>query len=94
MSAQFAAEIHLLTTEAGGRSGPLLSGEWRTILGINDEHWSARLIFSGTPSPGDTFRATVQLLMPEAGQHFPVGAEFTVQEGGTRGTGRVVSAAA
>ena len=94
MSAHFAAEIHLLTTQAGGRSGPLLSGEWRTVLGINNEHWSARLVFSGAPAPGDTFLASVQLLMPEASQYFPVGAEFTGWEGGTRGTGRVVSAAA
>lgn len=94
MPASFIAEIRLLATEAGGRAGPLLSGEWRTVLGIGGEHWSARLAFSGMPSPGEVFRASVQLLMPEALQYFPVGAEFTVWEGGTKGVGRVLSIAA
>jgi len=94
MSPLFAAEIHLLPTDAGGRIGPLVHGEWRTVLGINDEHWSARLLFSGNPLPGETFPATVQLLMPEAAQYFPVGAEFTIWEGSTKATGRVLSGAA
>ncbi|ENO83942.1 hypothetical protein C666_18185 [Thauera linaloolentis 47Lol = DSM 12138] len=94
MSPMFAAEIHLLPTEAGGRTGPLSLGEWRTVLGINNEHWSAQLLFSGIHSPGETFSATVQLLVPEAAQYFPIGAEFTVWEGSTKATGRVLSAAA
>jgi hypothetical protein len=94
MSPLFAAEIHLLPTDAGGRTGQLAHGEWRTVLGINNEHWSARLLFSGNPLPGETFPATVQLLMPEAVQYFPVGAEFTVWEGDTKATGRVLSGAA
>jgi hypothetical protein len=87
----FVAQIDLLTTEAGGRAGPLVSGEWRTVLSVNGGNWSARLTFSGEPVPGDTFRATVQLLMPHAAQHFPIGVEFTVWEGGTKGVGRVLS---
>ena len=95
MPDHFVAEIHLLPTDAGGRKDPLVSGEWRTVLGINDEHWSARLAFSADPSPGETFCAGVQLLYPDrALQFFTAGAEFTVWEGGTRGTGRVVSTAA
>jgi hypothetical protein len=94
MPESFVAEIRLLATSAGGRLGPLLSGEWRTVLGVRDEHWSARLTFTGTPSPGETFHASVQLLVPEAIQHFPVGAEFTVWEGGTKGVGHVLSIAA
>ena len=94
MSPVFSAEIYLLPTQAGGRTTPLAFGEWRTVLGINDEHWSARLLFSGTHSPGETFPVTVQLLLPEAIQYFPIGAEFTVWEGGTKATGRVLSAAA
>jgi len=90
----FAAEIHLLSTKAGGRATPLSPGEWRTVFGINNEHWSAQLLFSGSHLPGETFLATVQLLVPEAAQHFPIGAEFTVWEGGTKATGRVLSAAA
>lgn len=93
MSESFLAEIHLLDTSAGGRSGPLLSGEWRTVLGINDEHWSARMLFQGAPGPGDMFRAKVELLVPEAKQYFPTGVEFTVWDGGTKGLGRVLPSA-
>ncbi len=91
MQATFSAEIRLLAAEGGGREGPLLSGEWRTVLGVGQENWSARLRFSGAPAPGQTFHASVQLLVPEALQYFPVGTEFTVWEGGTKGVGRVLS---
>lgn len=94
MTEHFFADIHLLPTDAGGRAGPLISGEWRTVLCINGEHWSARLVFSDNVSPGQNFRAAVQLLVPDALPHFPVGAEFTVWEGGTKGAGRVASRAA
>lgn len=90
----FSAEIHLLPTHAGGRADLLVTGEWRTVLGINNHHWSARLTFPGSPAPGDIFLATVQLLVPDALQHFPLRAEFMVWEGGTKGTGRVVEVAA
>lgn len=93
MRATFDAEIRLHATESGGREGPLLSVEWRTVLSVGGENWSARLSFSGTPLPGQAFSASVQLLVPEALQYFPVGAEFTVWEGGTKGTGRVLSSA-
>ena len=94
MSPEFFADIYLLPAEAGGMKGPLVSGEWRTVLGINNEHWSARLYSAGQPAPGETFHAGVQLLFPEpALPYFAVGAEFTVWEGGTKGTGRVVSLA-
>ena len=94
MPASFVADICLLNAEAGGRVGALVSGEWRTVLGVGNGHWSARLRFSGAPSPGQTFQASVQLLAPDALQYFPVGAEFTVWEGGTKGLGRVLSPAA
>lgn len=94
MADHFHADIQLLRTEAGGRTVPLASGEWRTVLGINGEHWSARLGFLGSLSPGGSFQASVQLLVPEALSQFPVGAAFTVWEGGTRAIGRVVSHAA
>ena len=93
MAQHFAVEIQLLPAEQGGRVGPLASGEWRTVLSINNEHWSARLMFDGAPTPGESFRATVQLLLPEAQQHFPEGVEFKVWEGGTKGVGHVLSAA-
>ena len=94
MKAHFVAEIHLLPIETGSRSTPLASGEWRTILGIGKEHWSARLTFADSPRPGDTFHATVQLLVPDALKYFAVGSDFTVWENGNKGTGRVLSVAA
>ncbi|MCW2294594.1 hypothetical protein M2262_004644 [Pseudomonas sp. BIGb0408] len=94
MQPVFFADIYLLPADVGGRQWPLVSGEWRTVLSINKEHWSARLTFEGQPAPGETFYAVVQLLLPEqALSYFAVGAEFTVWEGGTKGTGRVVSRA-
>ena len=90
MSATFEAEIRLADQEAGGRAGPLFSGEWSTVLGLGQEHGSARLRCSGSPSPGEVFHASVQLLVPEALALFPVGIEFTVWDGGTTGRGRVL----
>ena len=78
MAATFDAEISLEDQEAGGRAGPLFSGEWSTVLGFGQEHWSARLRCSGSPSRGEVSHASVQLLVPEALAPFPVGAEFTV----------------
>ena len=86
----FVASIQLLSTEAGGRKGPLLHGEWRTVLGIKNEHWSARLAFTGRPSPGQSFVAEVSLLAPDVAlPFFQIGSEFTVWEGGTKGVGKV-----
>ena len=90
----FVANVQLLSTAEGGRKGPLLSGEWRTVLGINNEHLSARLAFSGQPAPGESFVAQVQLLRPDVAlPFFQAGAEFTVWEGDTKGVGQVVALA-
>jgi hypothetical protein len=95
MNPTFRAEIRLLATQEGGRRGPLVSGEWRTVLGVGgDSDWSARLLFTGSPAPGDTFEADVQMLVPEAYEHFAKGVEFTVWESGTKGVGRVLTDAA
>lgn len=95
MTNHFVAKIQLATTEAGGRKGPLVSGEWRTVLGAKNENWSARLTFSDEPMPGDSFVAFVELLRSDiALGFFPVGAEFTVWEGSVKAVGRVISLAA
>ena len=91
----FVANVQLLSTAEGGRKGPLFSGEWRTVLGINHEHWSARLAFSGEPAPGQSFVAQVQLLRPDVAlPFFRIGAQFTVWEGDIKGVGQVVALAA
>ena len=93
MPESFVAEIHLVGTDAGGRAGPLLSGEWRTVLGIDNENWPARMLFKGAPAPGDVFQTDVELLVPAARQYFSSGVEFTVWEGGTNWVGLVLSVA-
>jgi hypothetical protein len=86
----FVAEIELLPTEAGGRTITLLGGEWRTVLGINDEHWSAMLRFEGEHAPGATFNADIWLLRPDlALPMFEVGKTFEIWENGTKALGRV-----
>lgn len=89
-SPDFIAEVDLLPTEAGGRKIALNGGEWRTVLGVNGEHWSAMLRFEGDPAPGTTFEANVWLLMVDlALPMFAVGKTFEVWEGGTKAWGRV-----
>ncbi|MDR1646534.1 MAG: hypothetical protein LBR88_00620 [Zoogloeaceae bacterium] len=86
----FTATIYLLPPKTGEHFKPLPRSEWHTVLTINNENWSARLLFSGKPLPGDTFQATVQLLVPEAIHYFPVDAKFTVGERETKAIGRVL----
>ncbi|WP_255548407.1 hypothetical protein [Luteibacter sp. dw_328] len=89
-SPDFIAEIKLLPTEAGGRKIALPRGEWRTVLGIDGEHWSAILRFEEAPAPGATFEANVWLLMGDiALPMFEAGKMFEVWEGGTKAWGRV-----
>ncbi|ULU26790.1 hypothetical protein DYST_03738 [Dyella terrae] len=86
----FVADIELLPTEAGGRKVPLMGGEWRTVLGLSGEHWSALLRFDGEQAPGATFEAAVWLLMFDVAlPMFEEGKVFEVWEGGTRAWGRV-----
>jgi hypothetical protein len=44
MNPTFRAEIRLLATQEGGRRGPLVSGEWRTVLGY--EHFAKGVEFT------------------------------------------------
>jgi translation elongation factor EF-Tu-like GTPase len=79
------ADIRFLSTDDGGRSGPVLSGYRLThdfsVDGmLNDAHHE----YVGVESvaPGTTARAQLWLLAPEyqAGRLYP-GFQFTVQEG-------------
>lgn len=89
-SPDFIAEIELLPTEAGGRKMALYGGEWRTVLGVDGERWSAMLRFEGAPAPGAIFEANVWLLMVDiALPMFEAGKTFEVWEGGTKAWGRV-----
>ena len=89
------AELRLFPTEANGRLSSICSGEFRGVLGIGSEHFSARWIVPVGEElvPGGragTFG--IQFLVPEAAlPHFRVGAAFTVWEGKEIGSGRVLS---
>jgi hypothetical protein len=70
----------------------LPSVEWKTVLGINGELWSAVLRYEGNPLPGSTFPARVNLLYPnKCLALFTLGAHFTVWEGETKAEGYVTA---
>mgnify|MGYP003397847056 CR=1 len=94
MAAQLEVEIVLAPSDRGGLTHAITGGEWRTVLGIGGEHWSARLLFQHEITPGEKCHAQVEFLFPEATEHFPAGAEFTVWHGGVVGGGRVITVAA
>ena len=86
-------EITLHPSEADGRKGAILQGEYRGVLGIGSENFSVRFFvpLKDGFSPNQTHRFGVQFLVPEAAlPHFPVGAEFSVWEGRVIGSGRVL----
>jgi len=89
-SPDFVADVKLLSSEANGRKTPLREGEWRTVLGVNGEYWSAMLKFEGEQAPGATFEVNVGLLVRDlALPMFEVGKIFEVWEGGTKAWGCV-----
>jgi len=89
------AELRLHPSEANGRLLSICAGEYRGVLGIDSEHFSARWVVpvGEELSPGGragTFG--IQFLFPEVAlPHFKVGAAFTVWEGREIGSGRVLS---
>lgn len=90
---EIVVEITLLPSEAGGREGAILQGEYRGVLGVGPENFSVRFFvpLADGFSPSQTQRFGVQFLVPEAAlPHFPVGAAFTVWEGRVIGNGRVL----
>jgi hypothetical protein len=94
VSPQIFAKVTLLPTAVGGRKTPILSGDFRSVLGIGHEHFSARLeIPEGIHfEPGSTMDLGIQFLFPEAAlPNFPVGTTFTVWEGRDIGHGQVTS---
>jgi len=91
MTPEIFATITLFASGRGGRQSAL-SSEYRGVLGIGGEHFSARFeIPAGlTLSPGESLEAGIQFLFPEmALPMFSVGATFTIWEGRDIGTGTV-----
>jgi hypothetical protein len=91
------AELRLHPGEANGRLSSICAGEYRGVLGIDSEHFSARWVVpvgEGLVPGGRTGTFGIQFLVPEAAlPHFKVGAAFTIWEGREIGCGRVVSVA-
>jgi hypothetical protein len=86
----FVAEIAMLPAGAGSHQASLRKGEWRIVLGVGDEYWSAMLDFDGEPAPGTIFEANVWLLLFDVAlSMFEVGVTFTVWEGEAKACGTV-----
>lgn len=91
------AELRLYPSEPAGRLSSICSGEYRGVLGIGSERFSARWVVpvGEEIAPGErggTFG--IPFLFPEAAlPHFKVGAAFTGWEGKEIGSGRVLSIA-
>ena len=86
------ARVTLYPTAEGGRNTPILGGEYRTILGIGEEHFSARCDV-GADRPllaGETVELSFQFLFPEAALPlFQIGSVFSIWEGRDIGRGEV-----
>lgn len=88
----FHADISLVSTAQGGREMALPSDQWKTILSIDGELWSAVLWYEGNPLPGSAFQAGVSLIYPsESLALFKVGTCFTVWEGRIKAEGCVTA---
>src|SRR5688500_20272972 len=88
------ARLNLFPTEAGGRGLPPRQGDWRTILTVGSESFSARVSAAAGHSlePGATGEAEVQFLVPDAAlARFKPGVQFKSWEGTEVGTGEVLS---
>lgn len=85
-------ELHLLSTESGGRSKALWQGcRVPHDFGLPGEFNDGMYEFIGDPPvPGATQRAFVWLLAPERNYgRFAQGFEFSIWDGRTIGTGRI-----
>jgi hypothetical protein len=91
------AELRLHPSESAGRLSSICSGEYRGVLGVDSEHFSARWnipVGEELVPGGRSVTFGIQFLFPEAAlPHFKVGAAFTVWEGKEIGSGRVISVA-
>jgi hypothetical protein len=86
------ARITLVASADGGRRTPIRSGEYRGILSVGGENFSARFTVPDGATPGDTIEVGIQFLSPEkALPRFGVGTRFTLSEGHSIGDGVVLA---
>jgi hypothetical protein len=86
-------ELRLLPTESGGRKNALWQGcRVPHDFGLPEEFNDGMYEFVGNPpAPGESQRAFVWLLVPERNHgRFMPGFEFSIWEGRTIGTGRII----
>lgn len=86
-------QLTLLATAAGGRKGPIIPGEFRTVLSASGRNFSASLFLEALAVPGgNAVNCDVTLLDPtRALSYFPAGAQFELWEGGRKGYGFVLA---
>lgn len=86
-------QLTLIPASAGGRRGPILPGEFRTVLTASARHFSALLHLPEMAAPGGAaIHCDVTFLDWElAAQFFPPGAQFELWEGGRKGYGSVLA---
>ena len=86
------AKVTLSLTLKVGKRFAQADKSFREILGLGDEHFSARFdVPDRTFSAGETVQVGIQFLVPEhALPKFSVGTEFTIWEGGDIGRGEVI----
>ena len=90
---ELTAKLSLFPSYEGGGGAAKPRGDFRTILGLGEESFSARVeaLEGQRFEPGATIDATIQFLAPEAAlPKFRPGTRFTIWEGKAIGLGEVV----
>jgi hypothetical protein len=92
LTAHIRVGLKLLSTERGGREGPLPAGEYRGILSARGQHFSFRCIVPPEGiALGSTVKIDIEFLIPNLWiATFKEEAEFNLWEAGTVGYGRVI----
>src|SRR4051812_40002866 len=88
------ARVSLLPADVGGTGLAVGAGDFKTILTIGSESFSARVAEPvGRPlSPGASAEVAVQFLVPDAAlPKFQPGAQFKIWEGTDIGIGEVLA---
>ncbi len=92
--ARIIAKVTFLTTEEGGRSGPLPAGLFKCPCDISGDNMNDCVLYlEGMPkvSPGDTITVPIAFMCPEeAVTKLREKSEFTLWERGTIANGTVI----
>ena len=89
------ARLSLFSAEVGGKGLAPRPGDWRTVLTVGAESFSARVAAADDQAlqPGEIADAAIQFLMPDVAlAMFKPGVKFKIWEGRDIGSGEVLSA--